>query len=139
MASSMSCSARISRWCGGSRVPNPQTTSAARSWIPSASPPGTALVRCFPAPVSGTASVGLMVPGGLGYLRPPAEIELGAYGLDLRGLRVADIGAGEGRLALGAARDAASVLAVDPRIAHRTPVRGDRSAEAQLGFAVAGN
>jgi ubiquinone/menaquinone biosynthesis C-methylase UbiE len=54
------------------------------------------------------------MPGGLGYLRPPAEIELGAYGLDLRGLRVADIGAGEGRLALGAARDAVSVLAVAP-------------------------
>jgi ubiquinone/menaquinone biosynthesis C-methylase UbiE len=64
--------------------------------------------------VSGTASTGRTFPGGLGYLRPPAEIELGAYGLDLRGLRVADIGTGEGRLALGAARDAVSVLAVDP-------------------------
>jgi FkbM family methyltransferase len=41
-------------------------------------------------------------------------MELGAYGIDLRGLRVADIGAGEGRLALGAARDAASVIAIDP-------------------------
>src|SRR5256712_13468059 len=71
-------------------------------------------VRCFPEQVSGTASSGGILPGGLGYLRPPAEIELGAYGLDLRGLRVADIGSGEGRLALGAARDAASVLAVDP-------------------------
>ena len=55
-----------------------------------------------------------MFPGGLGFLRPPAEIELRAYGLDLRGLRVADIGAGEGRLALGAAHDAKSVLGVDP-------------------------
>jgi len=64
--------------------------------------------------VSATASVGQILPGGLGFLRPPAEIELDAYGLDLRGLRVADIGAGEGRLALGVARDAASVLAVDP-------------------------
>jgi ubiquinone/menaquinone biosynthesis C-methylase UbiE len=64
--------------------------------------------------VSATANVGQLLPGGLGYLRPPAEIELGAYGLDLRGLRVADIGAGEGRLALGAARDAAAVIAVDP-------------------------
>src|SRR2546428_12904955 len=71
-------------------------------------------VRCFPEQVSGTASTGRILPGGLGYLRPPAAIELAAYGLDLRGLRVADIGAGEGRLALGAARDAASVLAVDP-------------------------
>src|SRR3981081_3381391 len=72
------------------------------------------VVRCFREQVSVTASTGRIFPGGLGYLRPPAEIELGAYGLDLRGLRVADIGAGEGRLALGAARDAASVLAVDP-------------------------
>src|SRR5881396_1503227 len=71
-------------------------------------------VPCFPDQVSGTARTGRILPGGLGYLRPPAEIELGAYGLDLRGLRVADIGAGEGRLALGAARDARSVLAVDP-------------------------
>ena len=64
--------------------------------------------------MSGTANAGRLFPGGLGFLRPPAEIELGAYGLDLRGLRVADVGAGEGRLALGAARDAASVLAIDP-------------------------
>ncbi len=64
--------------------------------------------------MSDTANSGRLLPGGLGYLRPPAEIELAAYGLDLRGLRVADIGAGEGRLALGAAHDAASVLAVDP-------------------------
>src|SRR5438445_6977122 len=71
-------------------------------------------VRCFPEQVSGTANAGRILPGGLGYLRPPAEIELGAYGIDLRGLRVADIGAGEGRLALGAARDASSVIAVDP-------------------------
>ena len=71
-------------------------------------------MRCFLGQVSDTASSGRLLPGGLGYLRPPAEIELAAYGLDFRGLRVADIGAGEGRLALGAARDAASVLAVDP-------------------------
>jgi len=64
--------------------------------------------------VSATASAGRILPGGLGYLRPPAEIELAAYGLDLRGLRVADIGTGEGRLALGAARRASSVLAIDP-------------------------
>lgn len=71
-------------------------------------------MRCFPALVSGTASAGRILPGGLGYLRPPAAIELAAYGIDLRGLRVADIGTGEGRLALGAARDAASVVGVDP-------------------------
>jgi ubiquinone/menaquinone biosynthesis C-methylase UbiE len=55
-----------------------------------------------------------MVPAGYGYLRPPAAIELAAYGVDLGGKRVADIGAGEGRLALGAAARAAAVLAVDP-------------------------
>ena len=71
-------------------------------------------MRCFPDQVSGTASSGRILPGGLGYLRPPAEIELSAYGVDLRGLRVADIGSGEGRLAFGAARDAAFVLGVDP-------------------------
>jgi ubiquinone/menaquinone biosynthesis C-methylase UbiE len=71
-------------------------------------------VRCFPGQVSNTASAGRTFPGGLGFLRPPAEIELDAYGLDLRGLRVADIGAGEGRVAFGAARVASSVLAVDP-------------------------
>jgi ubiquinone/menaquinone biosynthesis C-methylase UbiE len=64
--------------------------------------------------VNATASAGRTLPGGLGYLRPPAEIELAAYGLDLRGLRVADVGAGEGRLALGAARRAETVLAIDP-------------------------
>ena len=64
--------------------------------------------------MSATASTGRIFPGGLGYLRPPAEIELAAYGLDLRGLRIADIGAGEGRLALGAARLADSVVAIDP-------------------------
>jgi ubiquinone/menaquinone biosynthesis C-methylase UbiE len=71
-------------------------------------------VRCFQAQVSDTASAGRIFPEGMGQLRPPAEIELGAYGLDLQGLRVADIGAGEGRLALGAARDALLVVAVDP-------------------------
>src|SRR5438128_10971684 len=72
------------------------------------------VVRCFPGQVSATASTGRTFPGGLGYLRPPAEIELAAYGVDLRGKRVADVGTGEGRLALGAARHAASVVAIDP-------------------------
>jgi ArsR family transcriptional regulator len=60
------------------------------------------------------AEVGRLFPGLSSILRPPAEAELGAYGLDLRGLRVADIGAGDGRLALGAARHAARVVAIDP-------------------------
>jgi ubiquinone/menaquinone biosynthesis C-methylase UbiE len=81
--------------------------------------------------VSATASAGRILPGGLGYLRPPAEIELAAYGLDLRGLRVADIGTGEGRLALGAARQAGSVLAVDP---DRTALARGRTAAKRLGL-----
>jgi ubiquinone/menaquinone biosynthesis C-methylase UbiE len=81
--------------------------------------------------VSATASVGLILPGGLGYLRPPAAIELGAYGIDLRGLRVADIGAGEGRLALGAARDAAAVVAVDP---DRSALSRGRTEARRLGL-----
>jgi len=75
--------------------------------------------------VSATANVGRLLPGGLGFLRPPAQIELAAYGVDLRGRRVADIGAGEGRLALGAARDATAVLAVDPDRAALTRGRAE--------------
>jgi len=81
--------------------------------------------------VSATASVGQLVPGGLGYLRPPAEIELAAYGVDLRGLRVADIGAGEGRLALGAARRADRVLAIDP---DRSALARGRAEAKRLGM-----
>ena len=82
--------------------------------------------------MSGTASTGRILPGGLGYLRPPAEIELAAYGLDLRGLRVADIGAGEGRLALGAARRAESVIAIDP---DRSALARGRQEAKRLGLA----
>ena len=60
------------------------------------------------------ASVGKAVPIGFAPLRPTAEAELAAYGIDLRGKRVADIGAGKGRLALGAARMARAVVAVEP-------------------------
>src|SRR5439155_1341979 len=83
------------------------------SWTPRGSPRRrSGAVPCCLDRVSATANVGRLLPGGLGYLRPPAEIELAAYGVDLRGRRVADIGAGEGRLALGAARGAKTVLAV---------------------------
>ena len=75
--------------------------------------------------MSATAETGRILPGGLGYLRPPAEIELAAYGVDLRGKRVADVGAGEGRLALGAARVAESVVAIDPDIASLRRGRAD--------------
>ena len=64
--------------------------------------------------MSATASFGHVLPAGLAHLRPPAAVELTAYGIDLRGKRIADIGAGEGRLALGAAREAKSVVAIDP-------------------------
>jgi ubiquinone/menaquinone biosynthesis C-methylase UbiE len=60
------------------------------------------------------ADVGRLLPGVSSVLRPPATAELGAYGVDLRGRRVADIGTGDGRLALGAAREAKSVIAIDP-------------------------
>ena len=60
------------------------------------------------------AEVGRLLPGLAPNLRPRAEAELGAYGLDLRGLHVVDVGAGDGRLALGAAREAARVVAIDP-------------------------
>src|SRR2546430_13159148 len=94
------------------------------------------VVRCFPGQVSATASTGRIFPGGLGYLRPPAEIELAAYGLDLRGLRIADIGAGEGRLALGAARFADSVVAIDPGRAAlaRGRAEAQRLALGNIGF-----
>jgi ubiquinone/menaquinone biosynthesis C-methylase UbiE len=81
--------------------------------------------------VSATANAGRILPGGLGYLRPPAEIELAAYGLDLHGLRVADIGTGEGRLALGAARHAGSVVAIDP---DRSALARGRTAAKRLGL-----
>jgi len=81
--------------------------------------------------VSATASTGRTFPGGLGYLRPPAEIELAAYGLDLRGLRIADIGAGEGRLALGAAHLADGVVAIDP---DRSALARGRAEAKRLGL-----
>jgi ubiquinone/menaquinone biosynthesis C-methylase UbiE len=77
------------------------------------------------------ASVGQLLPGGLGYLRPPAAIELAAYGVDLRGKRVADVGAGEGRLALGAATQAASVIAIDP---DRSALARGRAEAKRLGM-----
>jgi ubiquinone/menaquinone biosynthesis C-methylase UbiE len=77
------------------------------------------------------ANVGQFIPGGLGYLRPPATIELAAYGVDLRGKRVADVGAGEGRLALGAAAQAATVLAVDP---DRSALARGRAEAKRLGL-----
>ena len=64
--------------------------------------------------MNATASVGRLLPALAANLRPAAGTELAAFGLDLRGLRIADVGAGDGRLALGAAEDAATVIAIDP-------------------------
>ncbi|HEY7624284.1 MAG TPA: methyltransferase domain-containing protein [Candidatus Limnocylindria bacterium] len=77
------------------------------------------------------ADAGRILPLGVGYLRPPAEIELRAYGLDLRGLRVADVGTGEGRLALGAARAAAAVVGIDP---DRSALARGRAEAKRLGL-----
>src|SRR2546428_8765810 len=129
---STSSSVPTSRWSGGSPGPSRRTRSARRSWTSSAWPPSRrGVVRCFLVQVSATASVGQLVPGGLGYLRPPAEIELAAYGVDFRGVRVADIGAGEGRLALGAARRADRVLAIDP---DRSALARGRAEAKRLGM-----
>jgi ubiquinone/menaquinone biosynthesis C-methylase UbiE len=77
------------------------------------------------------ADVGRLLPGMSSSLRPPAALELGAYGLDLRGLRVADVGAGDGRLARGAALDASRVVAVDP---DRTALVRGRAAAREAGL-----
>jgi ubiquinone/menaquinone biosynthesis C-methylase UbiE len=70
--------------------------------------------------VSNTASpvgdVGKQVPALSSALRPRAEDELREWGGPslVRGKRVLDLGCGDGRLALGAARYASSVVGIDP-------------------------
>jgi len=67
--------------------------------------------------VSGTASrVGRYFPAGSAGTRPRPERELAAYGGRrlFRGKRVLDVGTGDGRLALGAARWARGVTGLDP-------------------------
>jgi ubiquinone/menaquinone biosynthesis C-methylase UbiE len=64
----------------------------------------------------GASGVGRFAPTSSAALRPPAERELAAYGGEriLRGRRVLDVGTGDGRLALGAARWARAVVGIDP-------------------------
>lgn len=71
---------------------------------------------CSPASVSSTAkALGKHVPALSSALRPPAAEELRHYGGPglLRGKRVLDLGCGDGRLALGAAPYAKSVVGLD--------------------------
>ena len=66
--------------------------------------------------MSPRGAIGRLLSGYGSGMRPVAERELAAYGPGslLRGKRVLDVGCGDGRLALGAARLASSVLGVDP-------------------------
>ncbi len=62
------------------------------------------------------SGVGRAIPTATASLRPRPERELAAYGGArlFRGKRVLDIGTGDGRLALGAARWAREVVGMDP-------------------------
>jgi ubiquinone/menaquinone biosynthesis C-methylase UbiE len=64
----------------------------------------------------GKRAVGRSLPALSAALRPPAADELRHHGGPalLRGKRVLDLGCGDGRLALGAARYARSVVGLDP-------------------------
>ena len=65
---------------------------------------------------SGIGDLGKQVPGATSALRPAPLVELGHWGGPalVKGKRVLDLGCGDGRLALGVAPYAASVVGVDP-------------------------
>ena len=87
--------------------------------------------------------VGKHVPALSSALRPSAGVELGHWGGPrlVRGKRVLDLGCGDGRLALGAARYATSVDGLDPDPELVTSARrkaragGLRNARFQVGAA----
>ena len=63
-----------------------------------------------------SSELGQFLPTATAKLRPEAARELSAFGAPslYRGKRVLDIGTGDGRLALGAARWAREVTGIDP-------------------------
>lgn len=71
-------------------------------------------------------AIGRYIPSDTAGFRPRPEVELAAYGGArlFSGKRVLDLGSGDGRLALGAARWARSVTGIDP---DPTAVRGARA------------
>ena len=88
-------------------------------------------------------AIGRLLSGYGSGMRPTAERELRSYGPAslLRGRRVLDVGCGDGRLALGAAELAASVVGVDPDSAAiagaraKARSRGLRNVRFQVGAA----
>ena len=83
---------------------------------------------------------GCYLPTSTSQLRPVSERELRAYGGAslFRGKHVLDLGTGDGRLALGAARWAKAVAGADPDpVAIRDAKRNARRAGASVRFVVA--
>ncbi len=99
------------------RGPKSPTEHDRPSWSV-AGPSRVEAALCCRALVSNTVSPGLgkRVSALSAALRPSAADELGRYGgrALLRGRRILDVGCGDGRLALGAARYAQEVIGLDP-------------------------
>jgi ubiquinone/menaquinone biosynthesis C-methylase UbiE len=84
--------------------------------------------------VTSTSAVGRLLPAISSLLRPPPADELREYGGVglVRRKRVIDIGCGDGRMALGCARDALEVVGVDP---DPSAIRLARAKARELGVA----